>query len=210
MKWGIIAAALMLCSCTPTSNRYIIEGSTSKTDGYYYLFSGYDVVDSAEIVSGHYRFEGDIDSLIPIRNIGSTSLRDVYASTRFTPIILEAGTVVVTEDDNSPTGGLVVSGTKGNNALRNFVIEGMKLQQRGDNAFTLEERKAVNSAYDALVERTIRKNLNNFASVYLLTLSGNRFTAEQKEAFISRLSPAMQRTKAVKDLKSNLQTTKSE
>jgi uncharacterized circularly permuted ATP-grasp superfamily protein len=117
---------------------------------------------------------------------------------------------VVTEDDNSPTGGLVVSGTKGNNALRNFVIEGMKLQQRGDNAFTLEERKVVNSAYDALVERTIRKNLNNFASVYLLTLSGNRFTAEQKEAFISRLSPAMQRTKAVKDLNSNLQTTKSE
>ena len=130
--------------------------------------------------------------------------------TRFTPVILESGTVTVIEDDNSPTGGLVVSGTKGNNALRQFVIKGIELQERGKEAFSAEERMAVNSAYDELVDKTIRKNLNNFTSVYLLTVSGERYTAEQKQRFISRLSPAMQQTKAAVELKRSLQTTKTE
>lgn len=209
MRGLIITIALLLCACTPNGNRYIIEGSTSKADGeFYYLFSGYDVVDSAEIISGRYRFEGVVDSLIPMRNIGSTNLIDRYATTRFTPIILEAGTITVAEDDNSPTGGLVVGGTEGNNALRQFVINGVALQEQGKNAFSSEERVAINNAYDELVDKTIRRNLSNFTSVYLLTLSGNRYTAEQKEKFISRLSPAMQQTKAAVELKRSLQTTK--
>lgn len=209
MKGVIFAIALLLCSCGSSGNRYIIEGSTSKSDGeYYYLFSGMDVVDSAVVTAGHYHFEGVVDSLIPIRNIGSTNLSDPYKMTRFTPVILESGTVTVIEDDNSPTGGLVVSGTKGNNALRQFVIKGTELQERGKEAFSAEERMAVNSAYDELVDKTIRKNLNNFTSVYLLTLSGERYTAEQKQRFISRLSPAMQQTKAAVELKRSLQTTK--
>ena len=210
MKGVIIAAIILLCSCTPTGNRYTIEGTTSKSDGFYYLFSGYDVVDSAEVVAGRYRFEGEIDSLIPMRNIGSTNLSDPFATTRFAPVILEAGTVTVTEDDNSPTGGLIVSGTKGNNAMRDFVIRGMELRERNDFAFSAQERKQINQSYDKLVTKIIERNLNNFASVYMLTLSGNRFSDELKSKYISRLSPAMQRTKAIQDLKMSLQTTKTE
>ena len=167
-------------------------------------------MDSAEVVAGRYRFEGEIDSLIPMRNIGSTNLSDPFATTRFAPVILEAGTVTVTEDDNSPTGGLVVSGTKGNNAMRDFVIRGMELRERNDFAFSAQERKQINQSYDKLVTKIIERNLNNFASVYMLTLSGNRFSDEQKSKYISRLSPAMQRTKAIQDLKMSLQTTKTE
>ena len=210
MKGAIIAVILLLCSCTPSSNRYIIEGTTSKSDGFYYLFSGYDVVDSAEVISGRYRFEGEVDSLIPIRNIGSTNLIDRFATTRFAPVILEQGTITITEDDNSPTGGLVVSGTKGNNAIRDFVIRGMELQERNDFAFSTQERKQINQSYNKLVIKIIERNLNNFASVYMLTLSGDRFSDEQKSKYISRLSPAMQKTKAIQDLKMSLQTTKTE
>ena len=123
-------------------------------------------------------------------------------------MILEAGTITVAEDDNSPTGGLVIGGTKGNNALRNFVIKGMELQERGKEAFSSEERKAINNAYEELVRKSINRNLDNFASVYLFTLSSNSYSPEQKEKFISRLSPAMQKTKAIEELKRSLQTTK--
>ena len=209
MKVIIIALLLLFTACAPTSNTYVIEGSTSKADGeYYYLFSGYDIVDSAEVTSGRYRFEGEVDSLIPMRNIGSTNLVDRFAITRFTPVILEAGTISVTEDDNSPTGGLVVSGTKGNNALRQFVIKGMELQERGKEAFSSEERKAVSDAYEELVRKSINRNLDNFTSVYLFTISSEQYSAEQIEKFISRLSPAMQKTKAIEELKKSLQTTK--
>lgn len=209
MKGIIIVFALLLTACAPTSNTYIIEGSTSKADGeFYYLFSGYDVVDSAVVTAGHYRFEGVVDSLIPMRNIGSTNLVDRFEITRFTPVILEAGTITVAEDDNSPTGGLVIGGTKGNNALRNFVVKGMELQERGKEAFSSEERKAINNAYEELVRKSINRNLDNFASVYLFTLSSNSYSPEQKEKFISRLSPAMQKTKAIEELKRSLQTTK--
>lgn len=198
-----IAALLCLCSCTP-STRYVIEGTTAKTEGYYYLFNGYDLADSALITDGKYRFEGEIDSLIPTRNIGSSSLRDRWESTRFTSIILEAGTIRVAEDDSSITGGLVVSGTKGNDAIRNFALKGWDIQQRGEFVFTREQKDKLAEEYNALVTKTIEKNLDNFASLFLLTVSEERFTDEQKADFLDRLSPAMQRTKAAQIMREQL------
>lgn len=202
----ILAIAALLCSCTP-NNRYIIEGTTAKADGdHYYLFNGYELVDSALVTNGKYRFEGEIDSLIPTRNIGSTDLSDRWETTRFTPIILEAGTIRVEEDDNSITGGLAVSGTKGNNAIRNFALKGWEIQQRGEFVFSIEQKKALAEEYNTLVTKTINKNLDNFASLFLLSVSGDRFTDSQKAEFLDRLSPAMKRTTAAEILRNNLET----
>lgn len=202
----LLALSALLCSCTP-STRYIIEGTTAKADGsHYYLFNGYELVDSALVTEGKYRFEGEIDSLIPTRNIGSTDLSDRWEMTRFTPIILEAGTIRVEEDDKSITGGLVVSGTKGNNAIRNFAVKGWDIQQRGEFVFSAEQRKALSDEYNELVTKTITKNLDNFASLFLLSVSEDRFTNSQKAEFYDRLSPAMKRTQAAQILKEQLET----
>lgn len=195
--------AALLCACTP-SNRYVIEGTTSKSEGYYYLCSGYDVVDSAAIVDGKYRFEGEIDSLIPIRNISSTNLSDRWEMTRFAPVILERGTVQVSEDDKSITGGLVVVGTDGNDAIHNFAVKGHQIQVAAENAFSIEEREALGEQYVKLVTKSIERNLDNFAGLYLLSVSGNRFNDEQKERYLNRLSPAMQRTTAAQILREQI------
>ena len=201
----IFAVALLLCSCS-RDNRYVIEGTTAKTDGYYYLFRGYEVVDSAEVVDGKYRFEGEIDSLIPTRNIGSTRLDNPMITTRFTTVILERGVIRVSEDDKSVTGGLVVVGTKGNEAIGNFAVKGTKIQEAGEFVFTREQKKELAQQYNKLVTKTIEKNLDNFASLYLLSVSGNRFSAEQKAKYLERLSPEMSRTVAAKIIRAQIDT----
>ena len=207
MRAFVVALTLLLCSCSG-GNRYIIEGSTAQTDGYYYLFRGYDLVDSAEVVAGRYRFEGEIDSLIPVRNVASTNLKDLGVTTRFTQVILEPGTIKVVEDDNSPTGGLVVSGTKGNDAIHNFAVKGLQIQEALEFVFTREQREYYAEQYNELVVKTIERNLKNFASLYMLTISGDRFTDEQKLQYLNRMSPSMQRTTAAVNLREKLQTVK--
>lgn len=200
-----VFAALLLTACH-TSNRYIIEGTTSKSEGCYYLFRGYDLVDSAVIVDGKYRFEGEIDSLVPTRNISSTNLNDPWLTTRFAPVILDSGTIRVSEDDSSVTGGLVVVGTKGNDAIYNFATKGHQIQEAGEFVFSQEEREKLNREYDKLVTKTIEKNLDNFASLYLLSVSGNRYTDEQKAKYLKRLSPAMKRTTAAEFIRNQINT----
>jgi hypothetical protein len=54
--------------------------------------------------------------------------------------------------------------------------------------------------------QTIEKNLDNFASLYLLSVSGDRFSAEQKAKYLERLSPEMSRTVAAKIIRAQIDT----
>ena len=49
MRLFAFILSVLLCSCTAQTDRYIIEGTTSQT-GHYYLFKGYELVDSAEVI----------------------------------------------------------------------------------------------------------------------------------------------------------------
>ena len=200
-----MALALLLCSCSSNGNRYVIEGTTAQS-GPYYLYRGYEIVDSAEVVNGHYRFEGEVDSLVPVRNISSGNIRKMEGTARFAPLILEAGTITVAEDDNSPTGGLTVGGTRANKAIHNFAIKGMEIQQASDFVFSREEREQLMERYNKLVVNTIERNLNNFASLYMLIISEDRFTAEQKAAYFNRMPKHIQQTEAGQSIKNELQT----
>jgi hypothetical protein len=48
--------------------------------------------------------------------------------------------------------------------------------------------------------------LNNFASLFLLSASGDRFTDSQKAEFLDRLSPALKRTTAAEMLREKIET----
>ncbi len=203
MRAFIFVAALLLASCGH-SDRYIIEGTTSLQDGYYYLLNGNkDIVDSAAVVNGKYRFEGKIDSLLPVKNIASTSMRDPLAKTRFAQIFFEGKKISICEDDNSPTGGLIIKGSKANMAIYDFVVEAKRIQETIRKADDKQVRAEAMQEYIALVRTTIEQNLDNFASLYLLIFNGNRFTKEEHAGFLSRLSPAMCKTNAAKMLKQN-------
>lgn len=175
-------------------------------DGYYYLYKGYDLVDSAQVIDGKYRFESEVDTLIPTRNICNMKLNNPWLSPRLATIILDRGTIRVSEDDKSITGGLVVSGTKGNDALRNFAIKGHQIQEAAEYVFIPEQREKLAKEYAKLVTKTIEKNLDNFAGLYLLSVSGDRFSDKQKAKYLNRLSPEMQKTTAAQILRAQIKT----
>lgn len=198
---------LLFGGCNRDANSYLIEGTTAKQSGYYYLLEGYNIVDSAEVVNGHYRFEGQIDTRVPVRNIASASSAiEVVGNTRFAQVILEGGTIGVSEDDYSPTGGLKVVGTKGNEAMYNFAVEAMALQEQIRDCFDNTTRKRLMTRYEKLVDRTIRRNLDNYAGVNLLMASGGRYSTEQRREFIERMSSSMRQTEAVENMIENLNT----
>lgn len=197
----LVFAALFAVSCSSHSTgRFVIEGTTFNKDGYYYLSDGHRLTDSAQIVDGRYRFEGEIDSLNPIRYISNNDLRNPMAIARVTQVILESGTVVVSEDDNSPTGGLIIGGTKGNDALRKFTLDGVKLREKMRQTRDIEAREAVMKEYDALVAKVIEKNRDNFAGTLLLSISKDRFSKEQRERYYNRLSDAMKKSLAAQQV----------
>ncbi|MBR7183910.1 MAG: DUF4369 domain-containing protein [Alistipes sp.] len=199
MRVILAIVALFAVSCSSNTGRYIIEGTTFN-QGYYYLSDGHRVVDSALIVDGRYRFEGEVDSLVPIRYLASTSLRNPMEIARVTQVILESGTISVSEDDDSPTGGLIVSGTDGNDALRQFTYDGMKLRAEMRDTRDMKDREAVMKRYDALVAKVISKNSSNYAGTLLLSISKDRFSNEQRAKFYKKLSPAMKKTLAAQQV----------
>lgn len=211
MRALIIIVAALLCSCSSQGNRYVIEGTTAKQSGYYYLLDGYNLVDSAKIENGHYRFEGEIDPAMPVRNIASASnTHDFMNQIRFAQVILEGGTITVTEQDNSATGGLAIRGTKGNDAMYNFAREAMLIQEAIAESFYPENRKKLIEKYEQMLNKTIRKNLDNFASVNLLIASKNRYTVKQRRDFINRMSPQIRQTRTVQALIEELNTNNNE
>ena len=160
---------------------------------------------AAEIVDGKYHFEGEIDSLRPVLNIGSTNLSDPNATTRFMQIVLEPGTTRVAEDNNSPTGGLRISGTKGNEALYNFAVEGMAIQEGIKHSYTREMKERYFEQYEALLLKTIKRNCDNYTGVTMLLQSGERFPAELREKLYNRLSKRMKQTSAAQQIAKQLE-----
>ena len=209
MRLFAFILSVLLCSCTAQTDRYIIEGTTSQT-GHYYLFKGYELVDSAEIINGHYRFEGEIDRKVPLRNICNTKLSDEWVRTRFAPVILEGGVVKVVEDDKSVTGGLTVTGTKGNNAIHYFAVKGHQIQEAGEFIFDPRQREKLAKAAQELATKSVEKNLDNFASLYIISINGKRFTTEQKAKYLKKLSPEMQQTIAAEVLRNQIEKSETE
>ena len=148
---------------------------------------------------------------MPVRNIASASnTHDFMNQIRFAQVILEGGTITVTEQDNSATGGLAIRGTKGNDAMYNFAREAMLIQEAIAESFYPENRKKLIEKYEQMLNKTIRKNLDNFASVNLLIASQNRYTVEQRLDIINRMSPQMRETRTVKALIEKLNTNNNE
>lgn len=191
----IIILALLLCVGCSQNHNYIIEGTTSQ-DGYYYLFTESELVDSAAIVDGAYRFEGVVDAKNPMRTIASTRLTNPMDYTRISSLILESGTIEVAEVNNEIVGGLQVSGTPANDAILEFTIEALELQRELDSSVG-EQRRVVMQQYNNLVERTIKRNRDNFASVVMLMAGRSRYSDDQFMEQIDRLSQDMRNTDAV-------------
>ena len=202
---GLILALVVLCASCTKSNKFVIEGTSAAEGSYYYMFKGRQLLDSVAVVNGKYRFSGEVDQKLPICNISTTNMKNPKQKNRFVQVVLDSRKVSVVEDDNSPLGGgLVVKGSKANEALYNFAAASSRLRDSIRTTKEKEQRSEYLAQYHTLVKTTIEENLDNFAGVYLLFLAGGRLSEQERVEFHSRLTPAMRQTTAALQLSKNI------
>lgn len=135
-KVGGIAAVLLLWLCGCDSNRYTIEGRIEDLEGTVYLFSGDDLLDSARVKNGAFRFKGTAET----PEMGFLSDSDDGGGTFGTTLTLEPGTIRVESDPEIP-GRIIVSGTPTNTAREEFEKRQTALSVEFHDPDTSEERR---------------------------------------------------------------------
>lgn len=197
----ILAAAAALCSCAG-KNQYVIKGDIAGATGTAYLFDEQqNVVDSAAIDNGSFRFKGTADAPV-VRYIADT--RGESPATFSTMLILEPGTVTITDDAENPQ-RKAVSGTPANDASAAYAKAGNALVDEYRNpATTVERREAIEKEYDQLTRTTVEANRDNyFGALMLAQQLGYELTGQELLDEIALFSPAMQQTELLTKLKTN-------
>ncbi len=195
-KIFILAVAALLGSCTANAPRYVIEGEAS--EGTYYLIVDKDVVDSAIVENGKFRFEGEIPAT-PVCNVANA--RDFKSATSMALVILESGTISVKNTD----GGLQVSGTPANDANTTYSAASKALREEYRNPETSEERrKAIaETEYDQLTRTTYEANRTNYFGAMLLSRMSHGLTGKEILDEIAKFSQEMQQLEIFAKLKAN-------
>ena len=196
-KLAILAVGALLCACG--GNRYTVEGAGEGLAGTVYLLDGrQNVLDSTTVRQGAFRFRGRIDE----PQVGFISdARNLRNSTFSAMLILEPGTLVVSDDDEMPLRKHVV-GTPANDANDAYVAASYALVSEFHNPDTSDERReAIEAEHDALARMTLAANRDNLFGVLLLSQLGYELSASELLDEIALLSPEMQQSDMIRDLR---------
>lgn len=199
-KTLILAAAVALAACN--SQKYTIQGNIDGLDGTVYLLDEQEnVVDSAAVKSGAFRFTGTAEQP------GIRFVTDSYGENPGTfgaLLILEPGDIRIADDQENPN-RKVVTGTPANDANADYSRAGSALVgEFRDSATTDERREAIQKEYDSLSNAAVEANRDNYFGVLLLAQQlGYELSGEELLEEIALFSPEMQRTEAMVKLKEN-------
>ena len=176
MKIGIIVFALVsLLFSTSCRSEYLIEGSSSvsRLDGkmlFVKISDGEQMIniDSAEVIHGLFRMEGEVDSAI----IASLYMDDQSIM----PLVVERGNIRIKIDN----GRIVASGTPLNDKLYDFVEKksaldnlAYEMERKGNRMIMdgtpiddveqelMKEHEALSKKMDSLVKTFIKDNYEN-------------------------------------------------
>lgn len=196
----LAAAAAVLCSCG-SKNKYTVEGSVKGANATVYLFDEENnVIDSAAVKEGAFRFEGvaDAPKVAILRDV-----RDNNA-TFGAMLILEPGTIQVADDAENPYRKRV-TGTPSNDASDAYATAGNALVTEFRNPeTTAERREAIEEEYEAMTHRVMDENRSNLFGAMLLDqqlayeLSGKELLEE-----IAKFPAEMQQSSVLVKLKQN-------
>lgn len=196
----LAAAAAVLCSCG-SKNKYTVEGSVKGANATVYLFDEENnVIDSAAVKEGAFRFEGvaDAPKVAILRDA-----RDNNA-TFGAMLILEPGTIQVADDAENPYRKRV-TGTPSNDASDAYATAGNALVTEFRNPeTTAERREAIEEEYEAMTHRVMDENRSNLFGAMLLDqqlayeLSGKELLEE-----IAKFPAEMQQSSVLVKLKEN-------
>ncbi|WP_418991709.1 redoxin domain-containing protein [Alistipes sp.] len=195
-KLFILAAAAALCSCG--GNNYTIKGRVGNLDGTVYLLDQQEqVVDSAAVEKGAFRFQGNRTQ--PVVYILSDSRGDTQP-TFMTMVVVEPGTIVV--DDSENPGQPAVKGTPSNDANAAYAAASRKLVDEYRNESTTDERrKQIEQEFDNLATTTMEANRDNFFGVMMLKQLAYEYSGQQILDQLAQLPEAMQQTDEAAELR---------
>lgn len=202
-KFIIVAAAIALCSCGQSKNKYVIDGNfETLTTGTIYLFDNQDnILDSAAVENGTFRFKGEVAEPA-IRYIANA--RGPEEASFSAMLILEPGTITLT---GNPSNDLLtkVSGTPANDAKAAYTNASNALILEFRNPETADDRReAINEEYIALVRTTVEANYNNYFGAMLLAQQlGYELSGQELIDEIAKFSPELQQTEMLTKLKQN-------
>ena len=196
----LAAAAAVLCSCG-NKNKYTIEGKVGGANSVVYLYDKNDnLIDSAAVKDGAFRIRGVAE------NPQIAILRDGQEqnATFGAMLILEPGTIVVTDDAEAPY-RKQVTGTPANDASTAFSTAGNALiQEFRDSETTQERRDAIEEEYDQLARTTMEQNRTNlFGALLLAQQLGYELSGEELLEEIAKFPEEIQQNDVLKTLKEN-------
>ena len=195
-KSAILAVGALLCACG--GNRYTVEGSSEGLAGTVYLLDRQqNVIDSTTVSEGAFRFRGRVDE--PQVGFLSDS-RDLRASIFSATLILEPGTLVVSDDDMPLRKH--VAGTPANDANDAYTTASYALVCEFRDPDTSDERRdAIEEEHDALTRTTLAANRDNLFGALLLSRLSYELSASELLDEIALLSPGMQQTEMIRNLR---------
>lgn len=190
----ILAAAAALCACGG-KNAYTIDGRIDRTDGTVYLMDGQrNVVDSAAVNDGKFRFEGTVET--PVERYLSDDPQLFV-----TMLILEPGKIKVAD---APAGnGPKATGTPSNDAAAEYdAVAAALAEEYGRAETTNERREAIRQEFAELARTTVENNRDNyFGAIILARQLAYQLSGEELLAEIARFPEELQRTELLADLK---------
>ena len=202
MKRALIlaAAAAVLCSCA-SKNQFVIEGNVAGTNDVVYLLDKKRTpLDSATVENGAFRIKGVADTPSVAYLADARDMQGTFA----TMVILEPGTINVTDDAQNPY-RKKVTGTPANDASDAYATAGSALVQEFRNPeTTAERREAIEQEYEQLTRTVLDQNRDNLFGVMLLSQQlGYELSGQELLDEIAKFPAEMQQTDALVRLKEN-------
>ena len=164
----LLAAAAVALTASAEPFRVIVPTSPDD-EGAMARLVNYDTgetVDSVLVGPESATFEGDIDE--------SILARVLIEGRRFSPFILENGTISFSAVDNQPFGSML------NDQLRQFGTQAGALSRQFRDAASEAEQEAIYARYNALKDSVMNANLDNALGYYMF-LNGDISTLSAPE-----------------------------
>lgn len=192
----ILAAAAAMYSCS-NPKQYTIEGAVEGPATMVYMYEDDNIVDSASVENGKFRFEGIAEAPAMRYIIDSPDGQPQSFGAEF---FVEPGTIVFENDAEQPQ-MKYTTGTPANDAAKAYKLAATALVKEFRAPETTEERReAIEEEFEKLGKDAIEQNRNNYFGA--TTLASQASGMESKEIMdeIAKFAPEIQQSKALTDL----------
>lgn len=192
---ALAAAVLAGCSSQP---KYVLSGEIEGLEGMVYLRDRNEMIDSAVVENGAFRFEGvagqpRVAYLYDHREPAAAQMR-VF-------VILEQGAMQVASEEEQE-GRYKVTGSPANDAMAAYNAQRIELlREYRDEATTDERREQIIEEVSEQNESAVKENGDNLFGVLLLQDLLYEKSASEMQELIDGFSPAMQEHPTMVEIK---------